>query len=96
MDTRHALDVLARAVQMLERRVAALEGGRPPTITYATDNKLAGRERAVLIEALAKAGGIQAHAAVALGISPRVMHYKVTRHNLHAYCRLSRRGRASS
>ena len=66
------------------------------TPVHATENQLTGQEREVLIEALAKAGGIQAHAAVALGISPRVMHYKVTRHNLHAYCRLSKRGRASS
>ena len=47
---------------------------------------LEAREREMLIRALTEAGGVQAKAARALGISGRVMHYKVEKFRLGRYC----------
>ena len=52
---------------------------------------LAAREREALIAALQQAGGVQLRAARLLGISPRVMHYKVHRYHLGRYCAIRRR-----
>ncbi len=46
-------------------------------------NPLEAQEKAMVIQALKKAGGIQKDAANILGISRRVMHYKIRKYNLH-------------
>lgn len=75
------------ALQVLERRLQLLEGGAALPERAARPNALDQGERALLIKALTDARGLQSMAASALGISARVMHYKVRKHGLKAYCR---------
>jgi Nif-specific regulatory protein len=41
-------------------------------------------EREILIEAMKNAGGNQSQAARALGTTPRILGYRLRRHDLHA------------
>lgn len=90
MNVRQALEVLLGAVQMLEHRVSALEHG-PTPLPRPPANAIEGQERQMLIDALQQSRGIQSHAARRLGISARMMHYKVQIFGLQAYCTLSKR-----
>lgn len=87
--TRMAIEVLALAVQVLARRVDSLEQGRATggAVYPARPDALDDAERQALKAALIAAGGVQADAAAALGISPRRMHYKVEKFRLRDYCR---------
>ena len=87
-----AILAVVDAVRGLETRVSALEGRPAPRHT--TDGvrldvqgrTLAQLERAALIAALKQAGGVQSRAAKLLGISARVMQYKVQALGLQEYC----------
>ena len=46
-------------------------------------NTLEAQEKAMVVQALKKARGVQKDAANILGISRRVMHYKIRKYNLH-------------
>jgi transcriptional regulator with GAF, ATPase, and Fis domain len=39
-------------------------------------------ERSAIVEAMARADGVQKDAALLLGISPRVIHYKLRKYGL--------------
>jgi len=49
------------------------------------ETALRGIERAVLCEALMLTGGIQLRAARFLGITPRVMHYRMVKLDLYTF-----------
>ena len=82
-------EVVLPTLQMLERRVRLLEGGAALPARAAKQNALERREREALIDALSRSDGVQSVAASHLGVSARVFHYKVHKHNLQAYCRFT-------
>ena len=46
------------------------------------DERLAGIEKGMIIEAITRAGGIQTRAAQFLGINPRSLWHRVKKHNI--------------
>ena len=82
-------EVVLPTMQMLERRVTALEQGTVVRREVQVRGKtLADIEREACIEALHAARGIQKLAADMLGVTPRVMSYKVKQLGLQRHCRM--------
>lgn len=75
---------------MLAARVAALEDGTPTRAPAVPQNQIEAAERELLRAALVACGGIQSHAARHVGVTARMMHYKIQKYGLRAYCRLAR------
>jgi len=83
-------EVVLPAMQMLERRITALEQGTIVRREVQVRGKtLADIEREAIIAALEATHGLQKLAADMLGISARVMSYKVKNLGLRRYCRLT-------
>lgn len=83
--------IVVPALQMLIQRIEQLERAAPRMAANEWTNlSLADLERAAIIHALQQSHGVQNQAAKRLGISPRVMHYRVKQLNLYSYCTGSR------
>jgi len=84
-------EVVLPYLQVLERRVRTLEGqtATPARRETTAVDQLAATERDLIVAALQAAGGVQKHAADALGIAPRTILYRVQKYGLQQYCRLS-------
>jgi two-component system NtrC family response regulator len=84
----HRAVVLARDATIgtadLPIRVTAGPAAGRPTETPAFVERVAEFERALIVEALERAGGVQTHAARALGMSERHLRYKLHKYKLNA------------
>lgn len=86
---RRLAEVVLPYLLALERRIQHLEGGITTPVVRpapAATSQLARGERDALIAALQQARGIQKHAATVLGISERMMSYRVKKHGLADHC----------
>jgi DNA-binding NtrC family response regulator len=82
----HRAVVLARGPDITTAELPAHVSGLPPESKAAPGSlveRLAAFERALLVEALDEAGGVQTRAAQALGISERHLRYRLRKHGLH-------------
>jgi DNA-binding NtrC family response regulator len=82
----HRASVLARGPDITTADLPAHVSGLPPESKAAPGSlveRLAAVERALLVEALDEAGGVQTRAAQALGISERHLRYRLRKHRLH-------------
>ena len=67
---------LPPSLQMIDRRNV----GANPSLTEIIANK----ERELIVDALKKAGGSQRHAAKELGVTERILGYKIKKYGIHA------------
>jgi DNA-binding NtrC family response regulator len=82
----HRAAVLARGPDLTTAELPAHVAGLLPESKAAPGSlveRLAAFERALLVEALDDAGGVQTRAAQALGISERHLRYRLRKHGLH-------------
>ena len=84
----HCATVVLPTLQMLARRVQALEDGRSVERAEAPTDAVQAQERQMIIDALRVCQGIQSHAALSLGMSARRMHYKIAKYGLGHLCPL--------
>ena len=84
-------EVVLPTLQMLERRVAALEDGAAVRVAAGPHDQVEAGERDLLVGALRACRGVQSHAAQLLGISARRMHYRVHKYGLEALCPLRKK-----
>ena len=82
------IEVLDYRLHLIESKLG-LFSSIPKTEEPPKENQLKTNERDSIVHALQQANGIQKDAARLLGITPRMMHYKVTKYGLRSYCRLS-------